>query len=264
MKISALRFLILTVLFKLALGILPGHNHYVSIKMTWSEARTYCREHYTDLSSINNQEDEDALLQLSSLVDSDSKEEVDALLQQDSWIGLYSDDNETWKWSGGTNASFFNWANERNTPVNKICVVSSKSGWLKQNCENKFTFFCFHNNLLLVKENKTWEEALEHCRSRNMELVNLLSTTALIQVLQTSKAAETKGVWTSLRYLAGTWLWVDRAIDDQQSRIQQKLPQCPTWTHRCAAFSLDKQRLDSWDCADRLNFVCYCKLFQLL
>uniref|UniRef100_A0A669DHK6 C-type lectin domain-containing protein n=1 Tax=Oreochromis niloticus TaxID=8128 RepID=A0A669DHK6_ORENI len=141
MKISALRFLILTVLFKLALGILPGHNHYVSIKMTWSEARTYCREHYTDLSSINNQEDEDALLQLSSLVDSDSKEEVDALLQQDSWIGLYSDDNETWKWSGGTNASFFNWANERNTPVNKICVVSSKSGWLKQNCENKFTFF---------------------------------------------------------------------------------------------------------------------------
>uniref|UniRef100_A0A668RG49 C-type lectin domain-containing protein n=1 Tax=Oreochromis aureus TaxID=47969 RepID=A0A668RG49_OREAU len=144
--ISALRFLILTVLFKLALGILPGHNHYVSIKMTWSEARTYCREHYTDLSSINNQEDEDSLLQLSSLVDSDSGED-DALLQQDSWIGLYSDDHDTWKWSGGTNASFFNWTKGNDTAANKKCVVFSKSGWLKKNCENKFTFFCFHNNL---------------------------------------------------------------------------------------------------------------------
>lgn len=129
---------------------------------------------------------------------------------------------------------------------------------------NKFSFFCFHNNMVLVKENKTWEEALDHCRSQNMELVSLLSTTALVQVLQTSKATETDHVWISLHYLAGTWLWVDRAIDDQQSRIPQELPQCPTWTHRCAAFSLSKQRLDSWDCADRLNFICYSKPFHLL
>lgn len=251
MKISALRFLILTVLFKLALGILPGHNHHVSIKMTWSDARTYCREHYTDLSSINNQEEEDALLQLSSL-------------EEDSWIGLYSDDHDTWKWSGGTNASFFNWTKGNDAAANTKCVVFSQAGWLKRNCENKFSFFCFHNNMVLVKENKTWEEALDHCRSQNMELVSLLSKTALVQVLQTSKAAETDHVWISLRYLAGTWLWVDRAIDDQQSRIQRELPQCPTWTHRCAAFSLSEQRLDSWDCAERLNFVCYCKLFHLL
>lgn len=251
MKISALRFLILTVLFKLALGVLPGHNHYVSIKMTWSDARTYCREHYTDLSSINNQEEEDALLQLSSL-------------EEYSWIGLYNDDHDTWKWSGGTNASFFNWTKWNNAARNTKCVVFSQAGWLKKDCENKFSFFCFHNNMVLVKENKTWEEALDHCRSQNMELVSLLSTTALDQVLQTSKAAETDHVWISLRYLAGTWLWVDRAIDDQQSRIQQELPQCPTWTHRCAAYSLSEQRLDSWDCADRLNFVCYCKRFHLL
>lgn len=264
MKISALRFLILTVLFKLALGILPGHNHYVSIKMTWSDARTYCREHYTDLSSINNQEEEDALLQLFSLVHSDSEEKDDASLQQDSWIGLYSDDHDTWKWSGGTNASFFNWTKGHNAAANRKCVVFSQAGWLKNNCENKFSFFCFHNNMVLVKENKTWEEALDHCHSQNMELVSLLSKTALVQVLQTSKATETDHVWISLRYLAGTWLWVDRAIDDQQSRIPQELPQCPTWTHRCAAFSLSKQRLDSWDCADRLNFICYCKPFHLL
>uniref|UniRef100_A0A3Q4GUV9 C-type lectin domain-containing protein n=1 Tax=Neolamprologus brichardi TaxID=32507 RepID=A0A3Q4GUV9_NEOBR len=122
MKISALRFLILTVLFKLALGVLPGHNHYVSRKMTWSDARTYCREHYTDLSSINNQKEEDD----------------NVSLQQDSWIGLYSDDHDTWKWSGGTNASFFSWTKENNAAANTKCVVFSQAGWLKKNCENKF------------------------------------------------------------------------------------------------------------------------------
>lgn len=34
-----------------------------------------------------------------------------------------------------------------------------------QNCSGQFPFICFRDNLVLVKENKTWEEALEHCRA---------------------------------------------------------------------------------------------------
>lgn len=34
-----------------------------------------------------------------------------------------------------------------------------------QNCSARFPFVCFRDNLVLVKENKTWEEALEHCRA---------------------------------------------------------------------------------------------------
>ena len=34
-----------------------------------------------------------------------------------------------------------------------------------QNCSARFPFLCYVDNLVLVKENKTWEEALEHCRA---------------------------------------------------------------------------------------------------
>ena len=37
-------------------------------------------------------------------------------------------------------------------------------------CNSTWPFYCYFDNLVLVKENKTWEEALEHCRA--MDLVD--------------------------------------------------------------------------------------------
>lgn len=34
-----------------------------------------------------------------------------------------------------------------------------------QNCEEHFPFVCISKNMFLVKENKTWEEALESCQN---------------------------------------------------------------------------------------------------
>lgn len=248
MKISTLRLLILMGLFKMTLCTYFGINYYVKERMTWSDARKYCREKYTDLSSIGNQYEEELFINyISSL----------PWVQTDTWIGLYQDDSDNWKWSGGTNASFFNWDPQDPIDPNNRCVVENQAGWHKKNCEDKFVFFCFQSHLVLVKENKTWEEALEHCRIKGMELFSLRSYSDLIQVMATSRTAETNNMWTSLRYLAGNWLWVDRILAEHQAKNQNQMPQCPTWTHRCGALSLDEQHLVSWDCADRLNFVCY-------
>ena len=35
-------------------------------------------------------------------------------------------------------------------------------------CDSKWPFYCFQDNLVLVKEDKTWEEALEHCRAMDL------------------------------------------------------------------------------------------------
>lgn len=52
-------------------------------------------------------------------------------------------------------------------------TISTTKQMSTQDCTARFPFVCLKENLVLVKENKTWEEALEHCRALNYELISL-------------------------------------------------------------------------------------------
>uniref|UniRef100_A0A671YHJ2 C-type lectin domain-containing protein n=1 Tax=Sparus aurata TaxID=8175 RepID=A0A671YHJ2_SPAAU len=191
-----------------------------------------------------------------------SQAEVDRFNDRESfrntygWIGLYKDASETWRWSGGRNASFFRWSDSY-TDEGGRCVTRSEDGFHKKNCDRQQSFYCFKSRRILVKENKTWEQALRHCRSNHTDLVHLKMEAAVIKTLQTSREAQTDYVWTSLRFLAHTWLWMNGDEMSYQAWSQGKTPQCSNRSHRCGALSLKGQHWVSWDCADRLNFVCY-------
>lgn len=244
MKSAVLWVLILTGAFELAVTSQFGSLFYVYKKMTWLDAREFCRENHTDLCSINNQEDDDLLLKA---------EDRKPLC----WIGLYKDDQDIWKWSGGRNATFFIWSQVQNTSEENRRVAQNKKGWHEVNCEmNQFGFCCFHSRMVLVTENKTWEEAMEHCHQLNKTLVSLTTEAALIQALQTSRKAQTDRVWTGLRYLGDRWMWVNGSTVKYQAWSTKETPGCPAWRRRCGAILLKEQQWESWDCADRLNFVC--------
>ncbi|KAL1272118.1 hypothetical protein QQF64_031134 [Cirrhinus molitorella] len=52
------------------------HDYFfVTESVNWTTARTYCREHYTDLATVNNQQDNDNLLKMTGTTTV--------------WIGLY-------------------------------------------------------------------------------------------------------------------------------------------------------------------------------
>lgn len=67
-----------------------GTNRFIHIKTlnTWHEARSYCRQNYTDLAIIRSQSENDQLKQINKY--------------QSSWISLYRD---SWMWSDKTNVS---------------------------------------------------------------------------------------------------------------------------------------------------------------
>lgn len=87
-------------------------------------------------------------------------------LNMTGWIGGYERDN-VWKWVGNFTPSVTNWA--PNEPQSKDCATydADSNIYLRTSCSERFNPFCLHDNLLVVKENKTWEEALNYCFALN-------------------------------------------------------------------------------------------------
>ncbi|XP_046872312.1 C-type lectin-like isoform X2 [Hypomesus transpacificus] len=99
--------------------------------MTWTEAKSYCREHYTDLARVRCQTENQ---QISNIKPAD----VNA------WIGLYRD---PWKWSDGSKSTFRYWriTEPNNNLGNEFCVASEFADagiWADWPCNWTFPFFC--------------------------------------------------------------------------------------------------------------------------
>ncbi|KAK5874440.1 hypothetical protein PBY51_019384 [Eleginops maclovinus] len=184
------------------------------------------------------------------------------------WTGLHRD-GEAWKWSKGV-SDYRNWAS--NEPGNSDCVSISSLGkkMATQNCSDRFPFVCVkesqdqenldQGNLVLVKENKTWGEALEHCRALEspydpdmlFELVSTQPGEDHGNVMNKVKEAETEEVWAGLRFLAGHWFWVNGA-----SMLYSNLPPCPPAEQHCGVFSKDDTgSVEITDCSEKRNFLC--------
>ncbi|KAM4592693.1 snaclec 7-like [Odontesthes bonariensis] len=129
-----------------------------------------------------------------------------------------------------------------------------------QSCDAHLPSICVYDNVVLVKENKTWEEALQHCRDLTLPNNNLLFDLLSLQpgnehdfVMQKILEANTEEVWTGLRFLAGEWLWVNGA-----DMLYTGLPPCPILWQYCGALSKkNTSSVEPTDCMQRKNFLCY-------
>ncbi|KAM9450183.1 putative C-type lectin domain family 20 member A [Clarias gariepinus] len=96
--------------------------------LTWLDARTYCRQHHTDLASSLSSSDQDIIDQLAATSNSP-------------WIGLYRD---TWKWSDGSNATNIKWTpgEPNNAGTNDNCAAFRNGLIIDASCSITFYFFC--------------------------------------------------------------------------------------------------------------------------
>ncbi|XP_026234422.1 E-selectin-like [Anabas testudineus] len=130
---------------------------------------------------------------------------------------------------------------------------------ITQSCSARYPFICFTDNLVLVKENKTWEEALEYCKALTSptyspyQLVSVQPGDDFSYMWNRVMEADTDEVWTGLRFLAGNWMWINGA-----DMLFSDLPLCPLNGQNCGAFSKnDTDSLETRDCLEKKNFLCY-------
>ncbi|XP_019207080.1 C-type mannose receptor 2-like [Oreochromis niloticus] len=176
--------------------------HLNETSVNWTQAQNYCRQHHTDLASGLDQiySEEFKKLQKSK----DPKVNL--------WIGLFRD---SWRWSDGSNFSFRYWDMDsfNDGLNNRTCATTllERSGrWSSAGCDQRKPFFCYDDNMILIHEEKTWEEALYYCREKHHDLVSITNLHEQQWFQENARNASTPFVWLGLRYTCtlGFWFWV--------------------------------------------------------
>ncbi|KAL6468207.1 hypothetical protein MHYP_G00238840 [Metynnis hypsauchen] len=105
---------------------------HVNTQSSWRNAQDYCRQYYTDLATIHNEQEHQNISDLLGSV-------------QYAWIGLFFDN---WKWSDRRSTSFRYWeAGQPWSPTgNNNCVsmrTTRKGKWNDCPCDSKIPFMCY-------------------------------------------------------------------------------------------------------------------------
>ncbi|XP_038144311.1 macrophage mannose receptor 1-like [Cyprinodon tularosa] len=253
---------LMLLLFTMAVLCLEAKIHktvYISFqKLTWDEARKHCQENYIDMVTwdVVNPELLNELL----------KEEDDSNF----WIGLHEDPEQLLFWSWINVKTGIGLTGDRVNDSESWHLTLQSSGSCgsynsrtkkleSELCTKQLPFICFGDNLIIVDEKKTWEDALNHCRkkitvSSKSDLLSITNPTDYYYVTDRIYRATTEEVWTGLRFLGGEWWWSDGETLDHQ----ETLPGCPSQWQHCG--TLSKNNKGFWitrDCSERRNFICY-------
>ncbi|CAI5671915.1 unnamed protein product [Oreochromis niloticus] len=169
--------------------------YLITTMFNWTQAQNYCRSYYTDLVSGLDQVDGEEYKEVTKGI-------IPKGITFAIWVGLFRD---TWRWSDGSNFSFRYWDMElfNDEQSNKTCAMTllNRSGkWSSDECDH----------LILVQENKTWEEALYYCRENYNDLVSITNPDEQDWIQEKVKQANSPYVWLGLRYTCtlGFWFWV--------------------------------------------------------
>ncbi|KAK1890265.1 FRAS1-related extracellular matrix protein 1 [Dissostichus eleginoides] len=85
------------------------------------------------------------------------------------------------------------------------------------------------DKVILIKENKTWEEALTYCRENHRDLVSITDSHQQRWVQKRAKMADTEFVWLGMRYTCtlDLWFWVsDRSVCNPNLAPKKKTVRC--------------------------------------
>ncbi|KAM6995332.1 C-type mannose receptor 2-like [Tautogolabrus adspersus] len=173
--------------------------HLINQRKNYNDAKTYCREMYSDLASVHNITDMNNLI---TLVSTNTTR---------AWIGLESEGVREWHWSRPyQKVDFFNWkaGEPQNTDQDACAVMDPLGEWFESECGTQRSFVCQGNvdsgSHIFVAMTKSWRNAQNHCRGLSSELVSIHSVEENKAVLNISSS---QNVWIGL--FRDPWKWSD-------------------------------------------------------
>ncbi|XP_063043268.1 macrophage mannose receptor 1-like isoform X2 [Engraulis encrasicolus] len=229
--------LLLSGFLSLTAAAVSHQFYFVNEAKSWTEAQSYCRSHYTELATLYNTDDVNALTQLGSPTGS-------------AWIGLY----DAWAWSDGTSydPSSASWRIAEPNDASVYCAQMNTDGsWCDVSCNSqtdKFVCYGPGDTYTLVNTAKTWTEAQAFCRATYTDLATAQS---IAQNEKVFMAANGEFVHIGL-YRARTW------SDGSDSSFRHWISGQPDGIEHCTAlsFSDSGQWIDD-SCSNTKPFFCY-------
>ncbi|XP_072544677.1 macrophage mannose receptor 1-like [Salminus brasiliensis] len=223
--------------------------------MTWTEAQTYCRQIYTDLATIESTNDSKSLIAA-----------VNGSYNGLSWIGLYDDVENGWKWYfdddafyGPGERDYRNWRKTKSTEPNnylgnEMCTEMESGIWNDLPCSSKLYFICYNktsNRYVLISSSKNISDARQHCRQYHTDLASIRNATENQLILSISSG---NTVWLGL-YRNRQWSDKSNSTYENWSTGQ---PDNMNSIEHCTAASLSNS--GQWtdeNCNRTLPFFCY-------
>ncbi|XP_038132880.1 C-type mannose receptor 2-like [Cyprinodon tularosa] len=223
--------------------------HLIQDKKNWTVAQSYCREKHTDLASG-----------LTQLQDEELRKELSPLNNETySLTGLFRD---TWRWSDGSSFSFRHWnlqfdSEQHNSGQCAMTVFDDGGRWKNENCTETKPFICYApSSFILIKENKTWEDALKYCRDHYHDLVTITSLDKQRWIQQEAKFASTDYVWMGLHYACtlDLWFWIsDEVVSCQNWALGEPVDDCDM------SGAMETRGEHKWrkiNDSEKFNFIC--------
>ncbi|KAK0138497.1 Macrophage mannose receptor 1 [Merluccius polli] len=220
--------------------------HYINEKMSWQDAQSYCRNNYSDLATISN------------MTDNKKAQKKHNSTEKYVWIGLNNNNTQgAWRWSeDSSDASFYNW-NKGEPNGNNNCVEMRPDGcWKDEKCTTKLPFICNDFPMILISQNKTWEEAVVHCRKYHHDLISAHNVSMRKRVQDIAENATTPYVWIGLHYtcVLDFWFWIDNEDFIQDSWDPDN--DMEEFCGKSGAMKKNGTMLFSRSNTEKLNFIC--------
>ncbi|XP_017320128.1 macrophage mannose receptor 1 [Ictalurus punctatus] len=213
------------------------------LSMNWTDAQNYCANVYRGLAVVTSKEEYQRLREVAG---SDGS----------GWIGMYRSvrNSSVWLWSDGKEYSYFLWMTGQPNNINKTqdCVLSNPRGWNDYFCWDVLPFYCYRF-IILVEEKKTWELALDYCRTHYKDMASPVSESQLQLAEQEAVQNQMDRVWTGMRFLDGNWYWVNGKQLDSTASV----PPCPASPYRCGARNVKTHVWENRQCGEQLPFLCF-------